>query len=332
VPIASAPSTTADSLSFHLALTTPKRLHVIALDNVVVFAGMSRAVTTFGPSSEYLNQIYELDGNVIRRSPKLQKGIWEDFQIITARGPFPNAAELVGTNFANTAWESVRFVWDAQKQEWDTGQNGGRPWPGGRIIPPDFTLQPSADALGIPNDLLANTPGEADVLIVAPRDIYALPKQCEPDNGPCRLIGVRQWCAPRPGFETLIFPTPLDSYSMIGAPGVVLFYGPTSYVVRDGVLSTIALPETVVRADRFLVSGGFLWYLGSDGLYRLQHAGFTRVLTWSRGPTGDRVTLEGAKSSVALTGLVSRGDGVLVTTWDGSKTQVWSTSEETLKL
>lgn len=336
-----------DTISFAVALDVPDRLDVFAVDGRLLFGRMGRATSgSHGPGGWYLNRFYELAGGKIQPAKALQKGLWEDFYISRIEGHWPEAVSLVGTNYANTAWEEVTFVWDEKAKAWDTHQDRARAWPGGRIVAKlPFASQrdveifkpvPSGAALGVPENLFADlASGSQSLTLAPPRDLFALEDPCaNPDGRNCDATAVLHWCAPRKSFERAALPDILVNGAIVAVPGTAYAYDEDDgYLVRDGVVTKIAPPDKSPRGHRFKTSGGAIFYLGEKGLFRLEEDGFRRLFAWTR--TGDRekLTLPGANKPVVITGFHSRGPtDFLMTTWDEKRSQVWSTTGEKLAL
>lgn len=356
LPAPALPVFARDSQVFTSVLKTKRRMHVLGVEGRLLFAATSRAVTTYGPANAYYNQIHELEGNIIRPVPKLQRGFWPDLAIWAAWGHWPDNVRLVGANFGNTAWEYAGFQWDPSKNEWLTWEfsypritwGSGSPWEWAETAngAKDGVVARSPE--GIPKDLCSGVKSCAWSLeVVAPRDIYATTAGCERGwDHPCVINSILHWCAPRTGFEESSAPQPIPSGNLIAVPGLALLYSGKrgrsatfdgGWTFRDGVWTPINPPEQTFNMDWLVANGNSIWYLGAQGLYHLNERGFERVSVWQReidnGPieTGmgtimgrSKVILPGSDGPASLTGFSARTpEELLVTTWNGKESQIW---------
>lgn len=349
-----APAEKPDALAFTSVLTGRSRLDVLNLGGLRAIVGTSPATDSMGPFGEYMNRFYQVDGASLRRAKDLEKGVWSDFQITRAQGTWPDAAEFRGVNYGNTAWESVHFLW--RGESWKPEQSRSfHAWPGGRVQlgaaraadTPAIQFEPSAEAVGIPERICDGVAACAASRLVAPRDIYAPGGTCERFGSCSPLESILHWCTPRAGFERIDLPSPVPNGEIIAVPGALLVVGPDRYLLlRDGAWTELKAPEPDFRFSWLEASGGALWYLGREGVYRLSARGFQRVAAWTREPpakpsdtvfglrnTTGVVTLPGAKGPAILTGFLAHTPEELwLTTWNGKDSQVWSTVAQPLKL
>src|SRR5262249_2414162 len=128
--------------------------------------------------------------------------------------------------------------------------------------------------------------------VVAPRDLYATTAGCERGwDRKCVVTSILHWCAPRPRFEESAAPLAIPDANIIAVPGTALVYSGKrgkewtfdfGWMFRDGVWTPVKPPEATFHLGWLVANGGFIWYLGAEGLHRLSEGGFERVSVWRR--------------------------------------------------
>lgn len=242
------------------------------------------------PETRLRNRFFELKDDRIVPAPEVERGMWSDQDIFRMRGRWP-AVECWSTNHANTAWETVRFVWLADPKKWDTTQvERSQLWRNGRIgfqndassAPEPFWFEPSAEALGLPAALCKDDPACRMGLLTAPsRDIYANPDACKwDDRTGCEVSALLHWCAPLTGFQRVELPRPQQYAQLEAVPGTAVVIGSEHLIVRDGVVQPTEPPEAPLERRRVYPLGGVIWYVGNEGIYQLQATAWRRVVSW----------------------------------------------------
>lgn len=378
IPAPLPPMPAKDSQTFTLLLKTSRRIDVLGVEGRLLFAGTSRAVTHYGPSNEYVNRIHELKDNTIRPSAELNRGIWIDFHLWGAWGHWPDTLVMVGDHYGNTSWENGGFRWDTSKGEWEDWDfsspeiqwGWGSPWESTKNATGSKRSVSATSPVGIPKDLCDGVASCATLEVVAPRDLYTTTAGCERGwDRKCAVTRILHWCAPRTYFEESKAPKAIPNAHIMAVPGMALVWSgqnedaPMStadapsppppktnfdygWTFRDGVWAPVKSPEAPFHKNWLVASGGSIWYLGSEGLYRLGEGGFERVSAWRREYGSEvigfglsnimgrsKLTLPGTDGPAAITGFMARTPEELwLTTWDGKETRIWSTSPQKLSL
>jgi hypothetical protein len=318
-------------LSWHVVGRPPVRLDLLEIEGLTLFAGMARAGGTFGPGGEYKNRIFVLDRarGIIQPDARLQRGVTDEMFLNGAWGAFPESATLSFVNYGNTAWEQATVAWREDLGEWV--------WSRGSTAP----VSPRLDE-GLVDLIGAGGTSGVRHVPVSPHEVYRLEGACSPGASACSVEALAYACSPRRAFTPVALPTAYEQLELVTVPGMALAseagHAPFTLVV-EGEARVIDSPEPDAHIGTsgpvlpLRTMAGVVFFRGTEGLYRLDHDGFHRVLSWSTKGKWIGVNLPTERGVVWMTGLLAFGpDDLLMTTWDGKTTEIRATRPGELQL